>query len=113
MRDAIVAATTLDIFNKHCERVPMANIAQTVNVLQAMILTQNEQMLLTPSCHVFEMYAVHQGEGRFLQGATMDAHNTFENPNAVRPQAFGGARVSGDQIDILLPKMSVVALEVS
>ena len=38
----------------------MANIAQTVNVLQAMILTQNEKMLLTPSYHVFEMYAVHQ-----------------------------------------------------
>ena len=60
MRDAIVAATTLDIFNKHCDRVRMANIAQTVNVLQAMILTQGEKMLLTPSYHVFEMYAVHQ-----------------------------------------------------
>ena len=61
MRDAIVAATTLDIFNKHCDRVRMANIAQTVNVLQAMILTQGEKMLLTPSYHVFEMYAAHQG----------------------------------------------------
>jgi hypothetical protein len=52
MRDAIVAATTFDIFNKYCDRVRMANIAQTVNVLQAMILTQNEKMLLTPSYHV-------------------------------------------------------------
>jgi alpha-N-arabinofuranosidase len=60
MRDAIVAATTLDIFNKYCDRVRMANIAQTVNVLQAMILTDKEKMLLTPSYHVFEMYAVHQ-----------------------------------------------------
>ena len=60
MRDAIVAATTLDIFNKHCDRVRMANIAHTVNVLQAMVLTQNEKMLLTPSYHVFEMYSVHQ-----------------------------------------------------
>jgi alpha-N-arabinofuranosidase len=60
MRDAIVAATTFDIFNKHCDRVRMANIAQTVNVLQAMILTDKEQMLLTPSYHVFEMYSVHQ-----------------------------------------------------
>ena len=60
MRDALVAATTFDIFNKHCDRVRMANIAQTVNVLQAMILTQGEKMLLTPSYHVFEMYAVHQ-----------------------------------------------------
>ncbi len=60
MRDAIVAATTLDIFNKHCDRVRMANIAQTVNVLQAMVLTDKEKMLLTPTYHVFEMYAVHQ-----------------------------------------------------
>ena len=56
----LVAATTLDIFNKHCDRVRMANIAQTVNVLQAMILTDKEKMLLTPTYHVFEMYAVHQ-----------------------------------------------------
>ncbi len=60
MRDAIVAATTLDIFNKHCDRVRMANIAQTVNVLQAMVLTDKEKMLLTPSYHVFEMYSAHQ-----------------------------------------------------
>jgi alpha-N-arabinofuranosidase len=60
MRDALVAATTFDIFNQHCDRVRMANIAQTVNVLQAMILTQREKMLLTPSYHVFAMYAVHQ-----------------------------------------------------
>ncbi|MEZ4673374.1 MAG: alpha-L-arabinofuranosidase C-terminal domain-containing protein [Caldilineaceae bacterium] len=60
MRDALVAATSLDIFNHHCDRVRMANIAQTVNVLQAMILTEQEKMLLTPTYHVFEMYAVHQ-----------------------------------------------------
>ena len=60
MRDAIVASTTLDIFNKYCDRVRMANIAQTVNVLQAMVLTDHEKMLLTPSYHVFEMYTAHQ-----------------------------------------------------
>ena len=49
MRDAIVAALTLDIFNNHCDRVRMANIAQTVNVLQAMVLTDEEKMLLTPT----------------------------------------------------------------
>ena len=60
MRDAIVAATSLDIFNKYADRVRMANIAQTINVLQAMILTDKEKMILTPSYHVFEMYAAHQ-----------------------------------------------------
>jgi len=60
MRDALVAATSLDIFNKHADRVRMANIAQTINVLQAMILTDKEQMILTPSYHVFALYAAHQ-----------------------------------------------------
>ena len=59
LRDALVAACTLNIFNNHCDRVRMANIAQMINVLQAMILTDNEKMLLTPTWHVFEMYTVH------------------------------------------------------
>jgi alpha-N-arabinofuranosidase len=60
LRDALVAAINLNIFNNHCSRVRMANIAQTVNVLQAMILTQGESMVLTPSYYVFLMYRVHQ-----------------------------------------------------
>ena len=60
MRDALVAATTLNIFNNHCDRVRMANLAQTVNVLQALILTKGHQMLLTPTYHVFDLYKVHQ-----------------------------------------------------
>jgi alpha-N-arabinofuranosidase len=61
LRDALVAATTLDIFNRHADKVVMANIAQTVNVLQAMILTQGERMLVTPTGRVYELYAPHQG----------------------------------------------------
>jgi alpha-N-arabinofuranosidase len=61
MRDAIVAAVNLNIFNKHADRILMANIAQAVNVLQAVILTDNEKMLLTPTYHVFDMYSGHQG----------------------------------------------------
>jgi alpha-N-arabinofuranosidase len=62
MRDALVAALHFDIFHSHCDRVHMANIAQTVNVLQAMVLTEegSDRMLLTPTYHVFEMYKVHQ-----------------------------------------------------
>jgi alpha-N-arabinofuranosidase len=174
IRDAIVAATSLDIFNRNCDRVRMANIAQTVNVLQAMILTQGEQMIRTPTYHVFEMYSVHQdatlvpsdvqseryefGEytvpavsasasidgdgklhvtlsnanphkeiavnlfvrgmkagqvmGRVLQGETMNAHNTFDQPNVVMPQPFNGAQLTADGLDIRLPKMSVVVIEV-
>jgi alpha-N-arabinofuranosidase len=59
LRDALVAGITLNIFNQHCDRVRMANIAQTINVLQAMILTQGEKMILTPTYHVFDLYSVH------------------------------------------------------
>lgn len=60
MRDAIVASTSLDIFHKYTRRLKMANIAQIVNVLQSMILTKDDKMVLTPTYHVFKMYAVHQ-----------------------------------------------------
>lgn len=60
MRDAVSAAISLNIFNNHCDRVRMANIAQTINVLQAVILTEGEKMILTPTYHVFEMFKVHQ-----------------------------------------------------
>lgn len=60
IRDAILAGVTLNIFNNHADRVRMANLAQTVNVLQAVLLTNEEKMILTPTYHVMEMYNVHQ-----------------------------------------------------
>lgn len=59
MRDAFVAALSLDIFNRHAGRVRGANIAQAVNVLQAMILTEGDRLVLTPTYHVFAMYTAH------------------------------------------------------
>ena len=60
MRDAMIAGVTLNIFNNHSDRVRVANLAQCVNVLQAVILTDKEKMILTPTYHVMEMYNVHQ-----------------------------------------------------
>ena len=60
MRDAMVAAMSLNIFHRHTDRLKMANIAQIVNVLQSMILTKGNEMVLTPTYHVFRMYNVHQ-----------------------------------------------------
>jgi alpha-N-arabinofuranosidase len=173
LRDAVVAAVSLDAFNKHADRVHMANIAQTVNVLQSMILTQGDKMLRTPTYHVYEMYTVHhdavllpmsldagkytngnytmpavsatasrdaagrvhvtmtnvdpnqtrtinvsvRGQtvtsvtGRILTAAQMTAHNTFEQPDAVKPVAFDGAKLSGDKLTVQLPPKSVVVLE--
>jgi alpha-L-arabinofuranosidase len=61
LRDAILAAINLHIFQAHADRVSMANIAQMINVLQSMILTDKEKMLLTPTYYIFEMFKVHQG----------------------------------------------------
>ncbi|GAF17588.1 alpha-N-arabinofuranosidase 2 [Bacillus sp. JCM 19046] len=65
IRDALVAGITLNIFNHHADRVHMANLAQTINVLQSIVLTEGDKMLKTPTYHVFELYKVHQG-GRAL-----------------------------------------------
>ncbi len=173
LRDAVVAGLHLNIFNSHADRVRMANIAQTVNVLQSMILTQGDQMVLTPTYWVFDMYKVHQDatllplniksdaytfdgqsvpavsasaskdkdgrihitlvnldpnrgrtvqvdirgqqvssvSGRVLTAATMQADNTFEQPNAVQPADFRGARLSGGVLTLDLPSKSVVVVE--
>ena len=174
IRDAVVAATALNIFNSHADRVRGANIAQIVNVLQAMILTQGSKMLLTPTYHVFEMYTVHhdalllpisvsgaewyregtdsvpavsasasrdrsgavhvtlanldptrahdvaielrgtnasRATGRILTAPAMNSHNTFEQPDAVKPAPFTGARVAGNQLSVSLPAHSVVVVE--
>lgn len=61
IRDALIAGITLNIFNKHCDRVKIAALAQVVNVLQAVLLTEGEKMIKTPTYHVMHMYRHHQG----------------------------------------------------
>jgi len=61
LRDAEVAALSLNIFHRHTDRAKLAAIAQMANVLQAMILTDGPKMLLTPTYHVFDMYAIFPG----------------------------------------------------
>ncbi|QSF46477.1 alpha-N-arabinofuranosidase [Paenibacillus tianjinensis] len=176
IRDALVAGLTLNIFHKHSDRVRMANIAQTINVLQAVILTEGEKMILTPTYHVFNMYKVHQDaelldlalesgtysfEGReipevsasasvnsegvihvslcnlnhaaaaklplelrglagqaaevtgtTLAGTTVDAHNTFSEPEAVVPQPFTAFQLEDGVLSLELPPMSVTVLEI-
>lgn len=173
MRDALVAAINLNIFNKHSDRVVMANIAQMVNVLQSVILTEGANMILTPTYHVFELYKEHQdaellesalttdevgvdeyrvpnlhhsvsmdGEGKIhiticnlsltesrtinaqITGKTvktvsgriltgeMNAHNTFDNPERVKPVEFKDFSLEKDELKFTLPPVSVVALTV-
>lgn len=60
MRDALVAAIELNVFNRHSKRVMMANLAQTVNVLQSILLTEGDRLVKTPTYHVFDLYKAHQ-----------------------------------------------------
>jgi len=173
LRDALVAALNFHIFHAHADRVVMANIAQTVNVLQAMILTDKERMALTPTYHIFEMYQVHQGAsrlpldleagsyrlgdtempqlsasasrtpsgkihlsivnthphqaaeldcrfegvspqratGRVLTSDVLNAHNTFEQPNQVRPNDLSDLTISEGLLKANLPPKSVAVIE--
>lgn len=78
MRDAVLAGATLNIFNNHADRVRMANLAQCVNVLQAVILTDKAKMILTPTYHVMQMYAIHQ-DAKLLPVAFSSPDYTFNN----------------------------------
>jgi len=173
LRDAVAAGINLNIFNKHSDRVKMANIAQMVNVLQAMILTDKEKMVLTPTYHVFRMYSVHQGAtlipvdlsapeyrladgsvpslsasasrdnqgrvhlsvvnldpnhtaeinttiwggaikmvtGEVLTAPVVNALNTFDSPNTVKPAPFNDYKLEGSQLSLRIPSKSVVVLE--
>jgi alpha-N-arabinofuranosidase len=118
IRDAIVAANTLDIFNRHADKVVMSNIAQTINVLQAMILTRGEQMLVTPTGYVYEMYVPHQGaeslririetpEIRFkktniLQTTWQSALQEGEKMESAIPTVAGSASLNGQGIFLTL-----------
>ena len=92
IRDALVAGINLNIFNKHCDRVRMANIAQLVNVLQAVILTEGEKMVKTPTYHVFKMYQVHQdGEllDSFIETAETGLEEEYKVPNLTESVSLG------------------------
>ncbi|CAN5277359.1 alpha-L-arabinofuranosidase AbfB [soil metagenome] len=172
MRDAMIAGVTLNIFNNHADRVRMANLAQTINVLQAVILTDKEKMILTPTYHVMEMYNVHQdatllplrittadyafngkklpavsasaskdstgavhislvnidvnntqtvninipGEkkitvkGRILHSQKIQDHNTFEEPEKIKPSTFTDFSNNNNKLSLSLPPASVIVL---
>ncbi len=172
LRDALLAGSTLNVFNNHADRVKMANIAQIINVLQSVILTDKDKLLLTPTFHVFEMYTPHHDatllpteltcgdyefsggrtpglsvsasknsagkinvtlcnlnpntaaeltaeiggakvtkfSGRVLVADTMQAHNTFDHPEVVKPGAFSDVQLKTDGFTVKLPAKSVVAL---
>ncbi len=100
LRDALVAGATLNIFNQHCDRVRMGNIAQTVNVLQAMILTDKEKMIVTPTYHVFEMYTVHH-DAKLLPSELQSADYQL-GPDKLPAVNVSASRDQGGKIHVTL-----------
>lgn len=104
MRDALVAGTTLNIFNNHCDRVKMANLAQTINVLQSLILTKGHQYILTPTYHVFDMYKVHH-DAKLLPVQ-------FQSPDyLVDGQKIPAVNISASQDSLGVVHISLVNLD--
>ncbi len=93
LRDAFVAAITFNIFHKYCDRIKMANIAQLVNVLQALFLTKNEKTVLTPTYHVFDLYKVHQDAVFLPSNLTC---NDYEHDGVKVPALNASASKSAD-----------------
>ena len=100
LRDALVAATTLDIFNRHADKVVMANIAQTINVLQAMVLTEGERMLVTPTGYVYELYAPHQGGAALRTTIEADAATYTANGQTRALDTVAGSAHATDAVDV-------------
>ncbi|WP_315067618.1 alpha-N-arabinofuranosidase [uncultured Clostridium sp.] len=171
MRDALIAGINLNIFNKHSDRVKMANLAQVVNVLQSVVLTEGEKMILTPTYHVFNMYKNHQestmvesyietknigiekenmvpnlqestsideagkinitinnlsvSENYDIEGIIVDrevktvkatiltnkmeAHNTFDEPENVKPEEFTDFTITDKGLNFTIPDCSVLS----
>jgi alpha-N-arabinofuranosidase len=99
VRDALVAALTLNVFNRNCDKVGIANIAQTVNVLQAMILTDGPKMIVTPTYHVFEMFVPHQG----AQALTCDVvTEDIKTTDGSIPRVTASASIKDNTISVTL-----------
>ena len=105
MRDALVAGINLNIFNKHCDRVKMANIAQTVNVLQSVVLTEGKKMIKTPTFYVFKMYKYHQNAE--LVNSILTGVEEIGTEESKVPEVTESVSVKDGIVNITLNNLSV------
>ena len=106
MRDALVAGINLNLFNKNCDRVKMANIAQMVNVLQAVILTEGERMLKTPTWHTFNLYKFHQ-DGELVESSVETRETGLEEGFKVPDLTESVSRAKDGKLHITLTNLSL------
>jgi alpha-N-arabinofuranosidase len=111
MRDAVLAGLTLDIFNRHADKVAMASVAQLVNCLQSLFLAHEDKFCVTPTYHVFDMFSPHQG-GRSVR-TVVSAPETGYRRNG-RQASFrglnGSASVNGNQLTLTVTNPSMDAV---
>lgn len=110
LRDALIAGITLNVFNKHCDRVKIAALAQMVNVLQAVILTEGDKMVKTPTYHVMHMYRYHQGAS-LLESAVTGAGETGAGKWTVPKITESVSKDSEGIITITLNNLSIETAE--
>ncbi len=110
MRDALVAGMNLNIFNKHSDRVKMACIAQLVNVLQSVILTDGEKMIKTPTYYVFKMFRHHQG-ATLLDSTLCNNSNVGAGQNELPKIIESVSENENGEITITLTNNSLEAAE--
>lgn len=109
IRDAVVAALTLNIFNRHADKVAMANVAQMINCIQSVFLAHEDQFTVTPVYHVFAMYAGHQG-GRSVQTDVSAPRHTWtrkDGREAGLPGLSASASVKNQTVTITVANCSM------
>jgi alpha-N-arabinofuranosidase len=105
LRDAIFAASSLNLFHRYAQRVTMTNIAQVTNCLHSLILTDGAQMTLTPTFYVYEMYRDHQG----AQSLRTELSNTAQISDSQhsRPAISASASRSANSMLITIANQSL------
>jgi len=111
MRDAMIAGLTLNIFNNHADRVRMANLAQMVNVLQSVILTKEEKIILTPTYYVMEMYKVHQDA--LLVPVQITSNDFVMGSNRIQAVSVSASKDQSGKLHISLTNIDNVKSQVA
>src|SRR5262249_34364730 len=108
MRDAVVAGLTLDTFNRHADKVAMSNIAQLVNCLQSLFLAHEDKFCVTPTYHVFDLYAAHRGAQSLRTVVSSPAiHYPSNGANAELPALSSSASLNGKQLTVTVTNLSL------
>jgi alpha-N-arabinofuranosidase len=108
MRDAVLAGLSLDTFNRHADKVAMANVAQLVNCLHSLFFAHEDKFCVTPTYHVFAMYAAHQGAQSLRTEFSAPALTYLRNSQpATLPGLSGSASVKGQQVTLTVTNLSL------